>query len=106
MSKLKEIGLVIAKEIFNFLIFVSKLVFFLTIAMPIIFIWLYVILTFDGTQVNEISLSQLVANRNIQYFSFLIAVGFYVIYRLCNFKHRPSKTTNTSVFGSYLNKLN
>ena len=106
MSKLKDIGLVISKEIYNVSVFIVNLVFFIAIAMPIILIWLYIILTFDGAQINDIPLSQFIANRNIQYFSFFIVVGIYGVFRLFGFGCQPDKASISLARGASLNKLN
>lgn len=103
MINIKNVGLVIAKEIYNIAIFVFKLALFLAAAMPIIMIWLYIIMTSDGIQLNEISLSQFIVNSNIQYFSFLIATSMYGIYRLCDFKNKSKAFVGSA---SHLTKLN
>lgn len=94
MKRLKKIGWGAAKEIYSLAVFVIKSLLILAIAMPIIITWLYIILTFDSSQIDEISFSQFVASGNIQYFSFIISVCVYVIYRFLDFNNRESRSEN------------
>ncbi len=98
MKKLKKIGWSAAKEIYSLAVFVIKLLLILAITIPIIIIWLYIILTFDGSQIDEISFSQFVASGNVQYFSFIISVCVYAIYRFLDFNNRKIKKENRVYF--------
>ncbi len=94
----KRNGWSAAKEIYSLAVFVIKLLLILAITIPIIIIWLYIILTFDGSQIDEISFSQFVASGNVQYFSFIISVCVYAIYRFLDFNNRKIKKENRVYF--------
>lgn len=82
MKKLKKIGWSAAKEIYSLAVFVIKLLLILAITIPIIIIWLYIILTFDGSQIDEISFSQFVAvaTYNIFHLLFLFVCMLFIVF--------------------------